>query len=68
MPLCFGASGSVRARTKIQLARCPAGRPDLLAVEHPLVAVELGPAAQAAEVGAGVRLGVPLAPHVLAVA
>ena len=44
-----------------------AGRgPDLLAVDHPLVAVELGPAAEVAEVGAGVGLAVALAPEVLA--
>ena len=41
-------------------------RPDLLAVDHPLVAVERGPAAEVAEVGAGVGLGVALAPDVLA--
>ena len=66
MPLCFGASASVRASTKIQLARWPGRRPDLLAVDHPLVAVELGAAPEVAEVGAGVRLGVALAPDVLA--
>jgi hypothetical protein len=40
-------------------------RPDLLAVDHPLVAVELGLAAEVAEVGAGVGLAVALAPQVL---
>ena len=40
--------------------------PDLLAVDDPLVAVELGPAPEVAEVGAGVGLGVALAPQVLA--
>ena len=40
--------------------------PDLLAVQHPLVAVEFGPEADVAEVGAGVGLGVALAPRVLA--
>ena len=42
------------------------GRPDLLPVDDPLVAVEHGPAAEVAEVGAGVGLGVALAPQVLA--
>ena len=39
MPRCLGASGSVRASTKIQFAVVGAGGPDLLAVDHPLVAV-----------------------------
>ena len=42
------------------------GRPDLLAVDDPLVAVEDGPAAEVAEVGPGVGLRVALAPQVLA--
>ena len=41
-------------------------RPDLLAVDDPLVAVEDGPAAEVAEVGPGVGLRVALAPQVLA--
>ena len=41
-------------------------RPDLLAVDHPLVAVEHGPTAEVAEVAAGGRLAVALAPQVLA--
>ncbi len=40
-------------------------RPDLLAGDDPLVAVALGAALHAAEVGAGVRLGVALAPELL---
>ena len=39
--------------------------PDLLPVEHPLVAVEFGPQSDVAEIGAGVRLGVPLTPCVV---
>ena len=39
--------------------------PDLLAVDDPLVAVEGGPGGQRGEVGAGVGLGVALAPAVL---
>ena len=44
----------------------PGRRPDLLAVEDPLVAVELRLEGEAAEVGAGVGLRVALAPRVLA--
>ena len=42
------------------------GRPDLLAVDHPLVAVEHGLGLQRREVGAGVRLAEALAPRDLA--
>ncbi len=44
-----------------------AGRgPDLLTVEHPFVTVEFGLEPDVAEIGAGVRFGVPLAPRVRA--
>ena len=66
MPLCFGASGSVRASRKMWSARWPADVQIFWPLMHPLVAVEHGPAAEVAEVGAGVRLGVALAPDVLA--
>ena len=66
MPLCFGASGSVRASDEDVVGEVAGRGPDLLAVDDPLVAVEHGPAAEVAEVGAGVGLGVALAPHVLA--
>ena len=42
------------------------GRPDLLAVEDPLVAVALGPGRQAGHVGSGAGLGEQLAPDLLA--
>ena len=66
MPLCLGASGSVRASTKIQLARCPAE----VQIFWPLI-THSSPSSTArqpevAEVGAGVGLGVALAPEVLA--
>ena len=66
MPLCFGASGSVRASTKIQLARWPAD----VQIFWPLM-THSSPSSTArqprfAEVGAGVGLGVALAPEVLA--
>ena len=41
-------------------------RPDLLAGDHVVVAVAHRPGAQRGEVGAGLGLGEPLAPHVLA--
>ena len=42
-------------------------RPDLLSVDHPLVAVELGPGLERGQVAACVRLGEPLAPRDAAV-
>ena len=42
------------------------GRPNLLAVDDPLVAVEHGLTTETGQIGAGVRLGVPLTPDVLA--
>ena len=60
------ADGSVRASRKIQLASRGQRGPDLLAVDHPLVAVEHGTRGERAEIGAGVGLGVALAPAVLA--
>jgi hypothetical protein len=42
-----------------------AGRPHLLAVDHPLVAVTLGAGAERGEVGAGPRLAEQLAPDLL---
>ena len=42
------------------------GRPHLLAVEDPLVAVAHGPGGQAGHVGSGARLGEQLAPDLLA--
>ena len=66
MPLCFGASGSVRARTKMWSARWPAD----VQIFWPLI-THWSPSstarhAEVAEVGAGVGLGVALAPDVLA--
>ena len=66
MPLCFGASGSVRVSTKIQLARWPAD----VQIFWPLM-THSSPSSTArqprlARSDAGVRLGVALAPAVLA--
>ena len=44
----------------------PERAPDLLAVQHVVVAVALGPRAQRREVGARARLGEALAPHLFA--
>ena len=67
MPLCCGASGSVRAEQEDVVGVLRLGRPDLLAVDHPLVAVELGPGLErGAGREPGVRLGEALAPGDLA--
>ena len=66
MPLCFGAVGVGAGEHEDPVGEVAGRRPDLLAVDDPLVAVEHGPAAEVAEVGAGVGLGVALAPEVLA--
>ena len=66
IPRCPRASGSVRASRKIHGRVLGQGRPDLLPVDHPLVAVERGPRAQRCEVGTGVRFGVALAPAFVA--
>ena len=66
MPLCFGASRSVRGEQQAPVAVVRARRPHLLPVQHPLLAVAHRTRAQAREVGAGARLGEQLAPHVLA--
>ena len=67
MPLCLGTSGSVRAEGEDHVAVHAGAGPDLLAVEDPLVAVELGLAPEVGEIAAAVRLAVALAPHVGAV-
>ena len=66
MPRCLGRSGSVRAMSSPKPARWASGGPDLLAVEHPLVAVALGPRGQAGHVRPGAGLAEQLAPDLLA--
>ena len=66
MPLCFGASGSVRASVKMWSARCPAD----VQIFWPL-STHWSPSSsrlqpEATEVGPGVGLRVALAPRVLA--
>ena len=64
MPLCLRRVGIGAGQREDVVGEVAGRRPDLLAVEDPLVAVERGPQGEAAEVRAGVRLGVPLAPAV----
>ena len=66
MPLCFGASGSVRARHTPQCARCAARRPHLLPGELPATLGANGLRAQRRKVGARARLAEQLAPEQLA--
>ena len=66
MPWCLGASGSVRAMRMPNCACAGARRPDLLPVDHPLVAVAHGPGAEVGQVAAGARLAEQLAPDLLA--
>ena len=63
MPACFGASGSVRHEAEHEVGALRVARPDLLAVDHPLVAVELGARAERGEVAARAGLAVALAPE-----
>ena len=66
MPLCFGASGSVRASVKMWSARWPADVQIFWPLSTHWSPSSVGPQRQAAEVGPGVGLGVALAPAVLA--
>ena len=66
MPSCFCAAGSVRTRQEHPVGPVGVRRPDLLAVDDEVVAVEHGARLQAREVRAGAGLGVALAPANLA--
>ena len=66
MPWCFGASGSVRAMRMPNFAMLGQRRPDLLAVDHALVAVAHGAGAEVGQVAAGAGLAEQLAPDLLA--
>src|SRR5690606_41994824 len=46
-----------------QVGVMPAGQPGLLAVDHPLIAVQARARLQRGQVGAGIGLGEPLAPE-----
>ena len=58
MPLCFGASGSVRTATQLWVAMCAMVFHIFWPLIDPLVAVEHGARAQRRHVGAGLGLGV----------
>ena len=66
MPLCLGASGSVRVDEHPAVGEVGERVPHLLAVDDPLVAVAHGPGAEAGEVRAGAGLAEQLAPRLLA--
>ena len=57
-PRASAASGSVRTASQTVVGVAGEARPDLLAVDHVLVAVAHGARRERREVGAGVRLGV----------
>ena len=66
MPLCLGASGSVRTSEDAVVGDVSEGRPHLLSVDDEVVAVVLGPRPQRREVGARARLREALTPDLLA--
>ena len=63
MPLRFGAVGFGAHQQDAPVGLVAPARPHLLAGHHVVVAVADRPGLQRGEVGAGVRLGEPLAPH-----
>ena len=69
MPLCLGASGSVRASTKHHCAHWASEVHTFWPCDDPLAGgvVADGPGLEVGEVGAGVGLAVALAPQLLAV-
>ncbi len=60
----FGDIGVGPAEREDHVGVPAGGGPDLLAVDDPLVAVELGLAAEPGEIATGIGLGVALAPEV----
>jgi hypothetical protein len=66
MPACFGLVGIGAGQHEDPVGGVAGRGPDLLAVDDPLVAVEHGAGGDVGQVGAGVGLGVALAPAVLA--
>ncbi len=65
-PLCLARLGIAARDEDRPVGPVRARGPDLLAVDHPVVAVALGARAQAGQVGAGAGLGEELAPHLIA--
>ena len=66
IPRCLGRSWIGAGQQDPHVGVVGARAPHLLAVDHPLVAVALGPGRQAGQVGAGARLAEQLAPHLVA--
>ena len=66
MPLCLRHVGIGAGEQEDVVGVLRLGRPHLLAVDDPFVAVELGPGLERGEVAAGVGLGEALAPRDLA--
>ena len=64
-PLVLRHIGVGAGQDEDPIGQVPRGGPHLLAVEHPFVAVQLGPAPDIGQVGSGARFRVPLAPDVL---
>ena len=65
MPSCFFGPRVGAHQQEHLVGEVGAGGPDLRAVDDVVIAVEHGLGLQAREVGAGVRLGVALAPDVV---
>ena len=65
MPLRFGRVGIGAGQQHAEVGQVGPGGPHLLAGDHPVVAVALGPGGQRGQVGAGARLAEQLAPHLL---
>ena len=66
MPLCFGASGFGADEAEHHVRGLGAGRPDLLAVDDPFVAVEFRLGGERRQIRAGAGFRVALAPGHLA--
>ena len=66
MPRCFGLIGVGAGEQDAPVAEVGAGRPHLLPVDDPLVAVAHGTGRQPREVGAGAGLAEQLAPDLVA--
>ena len=64
-PLVLGRVGIGASHQDAPVAVAPAAAPHLLAVDHEVVAVELGSGGQAGQIAACARLAEQLAPHVV---
>ena len=66
MPLCFGALAIGAGEHEAPIAPVRVRRPDLLTVDDPVVAVEVGARLNVRQVAARIRFGVSLTPQFLA--